>query len=118
MAGVRDLQHLVLDRLATLDISQREAARRSNGMITYTTIGMIASGRHSGHISERTAQGLALALDIPESKVRDAAHMTRRTPQTEFRLPRKANRLSPRSRRAVLSMIDALLAEQESAVVS
>jgi helix-turn-helix protein len=67
------LQQLVRRRLLELGGSVEEAARRADWAVAPQTITRIASGRHSGMISERLAAALARAIDVPENRVRRAA---------------------------------------------
>lgn len=106
---MRDLQRLILDRLSELELSFRDAARRSNGLVSHATLNNITTGRHSGKLTDQTFRGIALAVDLPLSTVADAAGVTLRREGTIFRLPERASRLTPRQRRAVLQMVDALL---------
>jgi hypothetical protein len=94
--------------MAELDLSFRRAAARSGGLVSHATLNNIVLGRHSGHFDDETLRGVALALDLAQSKVREAAGEDRQTP-SEFRLPKKANRLTPAERAAILKMVDALL---------
>ena len=102
------LQTLVLTRMAELGLSFRTAAARSGGNVSHSTLNNIVLGKHGGQFDDETLHGIALALDLPQSRVREAVGATRDAP-TEFRLPRKANKLSPAERRAVLTLVDALL---------
>jgi hypothetical protein len=111
MSRVTPIQQLISNRLAELDLSFRAAAERSGGLISHSTINHLLLGRMSPPIRERTAQGLALALDVARSKVDQAAQAS--IEGTEFRLPENARNLNPRQRRAVYAMISALLNEEE-----
>ena len=102
------LQQLILDRMAELDLSYRGAAQRAGGLVSHATLNNIALGRHSGVFDDDTLRGIALGLDLSLSAVRRAAG-EKPTAPTEFRLPKKANRLTPAQRRAVLQVVDALL---------
>lgn len=103
-----------MNRLAELDLSYRRAADRSGGLVGYATLNNIVLGvRQPVHYNEDTLRGISLALDVPLSRVREAAGEVPKTP-TEFRLPKRASRLSPKQRRAILSMVDALLDQQSS----
>ena len=101
------LQRLVQNRLAELDLTLRAASRRSGGLVSYTTVHNFATGKHRGNISEDTIRGLALALDVPASQIRELAGQGE--PPKEFRLPKRAEKLTPMQRKAVLRMVDALL---------
>lgn len=105
------LPELIKNRMAELELSYRDLARAAGGLVSHGTIHAIASGRHAGHYDDKTLQGIALAINLPQSKVREAAGMDPRTP-TEFRLPKKANRLTASERKAILAMVDALLDDQ------
>lgn len=106
------LQELVANTRATLGRSLREAAERSGGLVSHATINNIELGRHNGQLDESTIRGLALALDLSQTQIREAAGLSRTAP-SEFRLPKKANRLTPSGRAAILRMVDALLEEHQ-----
>jgi hypothetical protein len=112
VSGVHDLQQLVQDRLREMGdrrgpLSTRQAAARSGGKVSYETLRLIVSGRHSGNIGEEVAEGLALALDVPLSRIYTAA--ARRAPLGRFELPRRADRLNRSEREVILSVVDAIL---------
>lgn len=72
--GRTPLQVLVSDRLEALGLSYREAANRSQGLLSHSTFSRLRSPeRWAGRVTGRTISGLALALDLPESRVRKAA---------------------------------------------
>ena len=103
------MQELVANRLAELDLSLRRAADKSGGLVSHAALNGIVLGKHGGRYEERTLQGIALALDVPLSKVQKTAELDAGPSVTEFRLPKKAGRLTPKQRQAVLKMVDALL---------
>lgn len=107
------LQRLVKARLKQLGLSYREAARRSDGMASHATFYQLATGQHRGRVSDRTIKGLALALELSVREVRDAAGLGDEESPPEFRLPKRASRLTPKQRRAIVAMVDALLDEQQ-----
>lgn len=114
MADVTDLQKLVTERLAELGdrrgpLSTRQAALRSDGLISYETLRLLAEGQHSGRLKDDTVAGLALALDVPRSKVLAAMGRSITQPLGRFELPERADYLTRPQRRAVLSVIDAIL---------
>lgn len=112
---VTPLQELILDRLAELNLSYRAAADRTKGSaheISFGTINQLANGR-GGPVTDRTVRGLAKALDVPVGKVRLAVGRSETEP-TEFLLPEKAKHLTPRQRKAILHMVDALLDQQKT----
>jgi hypothetical protein len=115
------LQTLILNRLSELGdgtspLPYRHAAARSvvdgKPLVSHATLQSIAVGKHTGNLSEDTIHGIALALDVPQSRVREAMGLPSGTP-TEFRLPAKANRLTASQRRAILKVVDALLAAND-----
>lgn len=113
---VNELQDLVLRRLAELGVpgapmSVRAAAERARGLVSYEVLRQIARGEHSGNITDRTAEGIALALDVPVSVVYQAANVPR--PLTRWQLPAKFDRLDPGQRRLVEDVAGALLAAYE-----
>jgi hypothetical protein len=112
MSDVSDLQQLVESRLRELGdhrgpLSTRQAAARAGGKVSYETLRLIRTGRHSGSISQEVAEGLALALDVPLSRVLAVAG--RRIPQGPFVLPKRAEALTKSERGVVLSVVDAIL---------
>src|SRR3954453_12708801 len=112
MSDVSDLQQLVESRLRELGnargpLSTRQAAARAGGKVSYETLRLIRTGRHSGSISQDVAEGLALALDVPLTRVLAVAG--RRIPQGPFVLPKRAEALTKSERGVVLSVVDAIL---------
>lgn len=111
--GVTPLQKLVIDRMADLDLSYRAAAARTDGLISHGTLNYIALGQQKpGSITGRTIRGLALALDLPVSKVEKAVADSGDALPVEFRMPKKADKLTPKQRKAVLAFVNALLADE------
>lgn len=102
------LQRLVSDRLATLDLSARAASVR--GGLSHTTVAAIANGTHRGRPADATLDGLAVALDLPVSKVYAAAGVEPADP--EWRLPARFRALRPEARLAVENVADTLLRMQ------
>lgn len=109
---VNELQDLVLRRLAELGtpgapLSVRAAAERARGLVSYEILRQIARGEHSGNITDRTAEGLALALDVPAGAVYRAAQVPR--PMTRWQWPARFDRLDPAQRRLVEDVAGAIL---------
>lgn len=103
-ARVNALQDLALRRLAELGdasgpLPARVAAERSRGRVSYETLRSIARGAHSGRLSDRVAEGLAMALDVPVQEVYDAARIPR--PQSRWLWPERFDRLDAAQRRIV-----------------
>lgn len=112
---VNALSDLVLERLAELGtpgspMSLRQAAARSRGMLSYETMRNISRGEF-GRITDRTAEGLSLALDVPVQQIYDTARVPR--PQTRWLLPERFDRLDPAQRRLVEDVASALLESYE-----
>lgn len=106
------LQALMLTRLAELGtpgnpLSIHEATRRADGLASYETMRKIADGRHSGRITDRTAQALERALQVPVQRVYDAAGQPR--PLGRWQPPAKFDRLDLEQRRLVEEFARALL---------
>ena len=68
-----DLPALVRRRLFELDMTPVDASRRSQWVVAPETIERLAGGMRSGLVSERLARGLAVALGVPENRVRRVA---------------------------------------------
>ncbi len=114
MVDVRNLQELMAERLGVLGdrrgpMSTRQAASRAGGKVSYETLRLLARGDHSGKLTDDTVDGLALALDVPRSRV--LAAMGRQMGQSlpPFTLPDRAHQLTRSQRKAVLSVVDAIL---------
>jgi hypothetical protein len=69
----KDLQELVQRRLLELSLTPDEASRRSGWSVAPETIERLARAGGRSFISERLADGLARALDVPENRIRRAA---------------------------------------------
>lgn len=113
---VNELSELVLRRLAELGtpgepMSIREATRRSRSRINYETLRKIARGEHSGDITDQTAEGISLALDVPVHQVYAAARIPR--PLSRWELPARFDRLDLEDRRVVEDVAAALLRARE-----
>lgn len=104
------VQKLVTDRLADLDLSYRAAAAKAGGLISHSTLNFIANGQMRPEaLRARTIRGLALALDVSVSDVEKAVTSSGGKTTVEFRLPKKADKLSAAQRKAVLAFVDALI---------
>lgn len=111
-ANVNELQDLMLRRLAELGtpgspMSLRRATERARGLVSYEIIRKISHGDHSGRIEDNTAQGLAMALDVPIQEVYNAARVPR--PLSRWALPPRFDRLDMAQRRVVEDVAAALL---------
>jgi transcriptional regulator with XRE-family HTH domain len=103
------LAQLVRTRREELGLSYRGLDRLSG--VAYSTIANIESGK-TRRPDDRILNGLAVGLDLPVSRLRQAVDVP--TGQPDFRLPAKAKNLSAKQRKAVLALIEALLEERET----
>lgn len=106
------LQDLVLTRLRELGdktgpMSSREAVRRADGLVSYETVRVIARGLHDGGVTDRVAEGLSRALQVPLARVYDAAGVPQ--PGDRWELPSRFSRLDAGQRRLVEEVATALL---------
>lgn len=108
LSRMDELRRLIQGQMEKQGLSYREAAGRAKGLISYAHLSVIVNGGHSGEINDKTLTGIALAIDVPVSRVRKA-YGTTATEPISFGLPDKAKHLSPKQRKAVLAMVDAFL---------
>jgi hypothetical protein len=113
---MNELAALMLRRLAELGtpgspMSIRQATERTRGLASFETLRQIARGEHSGRISDRTAEGIALALEVSVKEVYDAARVPR--PQSRWNWPAKFDRLDLPQRRLVEDVASSLLEAYE-----
>lgn len=107
------LQDLILTRLQQLGdragpMSAREAARQAEGLVSYETIRNLARGvRHKGRVTDKTARGLAKALQVPVEQIYAATGAP--APGGPWRPPERFNRLDPAQRALLEDMGAALL---------
>jgi len=111
---------LVLQRLHELGdpsgpLSARRASERSRGRISYEQIRRIARGLHNGRLTERSIEGLALALDVPLSRVEQALDGYERPTLGEWVMPERLWRLDEVQRRAVEAIAVQIFEAQERA---
>jgi hypothetical protein len=88
-------------------MSARAAARKSHGGVSYDTLSTIAAGKHTGRITDRVAEGLAAALEVPVARVYDAAGAPK--PQARWLLPEHFDRLTVAQRRKIEEFCGMLL---------
>lgn len=112
MRPVNPLQKLITDRLAELEISQRAAAARSQGLVTTATLNRIVNGHHTA-ITARVAAGIALALDVPEARVNELARQTA-NPTQWTNAAKKFPALSPARQDKVMKALLDAIAENEA----
>lgn len=100
------LPELITRRLFELDRSARTAASNAHGLISNFTLSRYARGA-GGKLEMRTAQGIALAIDVTLDEVLRAAGMP--MAPGDFVLPERAHKLTSKERMAVIAVIDAML---------
>jgi hypothetical protein len=113
---VNELQDLLLRRLGELGtpgapMSIRQATERARGLVSYEILRKIVRGEHSGRISDSTAEGIALAVDVPAATVYQAARVPR--PLSRWQWPARFDRLDPAQRRLVEDVAASLLESYE-----
>ena len=108
-----ELQRLIRDAAAAAG-GYRNLARRSGGLVSSSTLNNIATGRHSGRLTDSSIRGIALSIDRPAGEIARilGADLTDELPP--FLLPRRANRLTQPQRRVVLSVVDAILSAADA----
>jgi transcriptional regulator with XRE-family HTH domain len=112
VAAGETLADLVARRRAELGMSTRAVERASGGLVRHSSVGEIERGMRS-RPGERTLQGLARALRLPERQLREAARLGGGPVGRPFVLPDRADRLTARERRLVLELVEVLLAARE-----
>lgn len=113
---VSSLKELVVTRLVELgdsgeSLPATSAAAKSRGMVSAETIRLIGRGKHGGKISDRIAEGLAMALDVPLAEVYRVAGVPR--PGSRWQWPERFDRLGPRQRELVEDVAAAMLEAYE-----
>lgn len=110
--SVADLRDLVIRRLIELGhdgrpLAYKPAAMLSGGRVSHETIRQIATGKHSGRLSDEKIEGLAMALRVPADVIYRAAKVPK--PGTRWRWPDRFDRLPEEDRRLVEAMASRLL---------
>jgi len=104
------LGELIGQRLRDLGSPGRPLSYRAavNGVegISPETLRRLHLGTHSGHPNEETIDALAEAIRVPTQRLR---RLLGRTTLGRFELPRAADRLTLRQRRAVLEIVSAMI---------
>jgi hypothetical protein len=106
------LAELVAQRLAALGdksgpMSLRAAVERSRGRLSLENLRRMARGEHQGNFADRTAEGLALALDVPVAEVYRVAGLPQ--PSGRWEWDAKYDRLDLKHRRIVEDVADGFL---------
>lgn len=102
--GVEGLADLISERMYVLggdsgSLSLRNVVQRSGDRLSVETLRRIVRGEHQGNLSDRVAEGLAIALEIPVSRVYDTAGLPQ--PSRRWDWPSKFDRLSMGERSVV-----------------
>jgi transcriptional regulator with XRE-family HTH domain len=111
----RSLGELIAARRRELELSLRQVDERtaSHGCrVSYSTLHDIETQQRNT-LSDPMLVSIAAALNMPLAQLRQAAGKTPRQPPP-FQLPARAVELNARERRAVLAVVDALLAAKDS----
>lgn len=95
--GIEGLSDLIANRMDTLGgpsgmLSLRNVVQRSGERLSPETLRRILRGEHQGNISDRVAEGLAIALEMPISRIYEAAGLPQ--PSRRWDWPAKFDRLS------------------------
>lgn len=106
------LQQLVAERLEELGLSLREAAGRSGGKISHSTLARFSRGDFVGRIRPDTVLGLARALQVTEATVWKAAEDTVR-PEAFVRLSSQFHVLDAQEQERVMDLMRELYAQAE-----
>ena len=103
-----ELQRLIRDAAKEAG-GYRSLARRAGGLVSVSTLNNIATGRHSGRVTDESIRGIALSIGKPAQEIARilGAELTDELPP--FVLPKRANRLTQPQRRVILSVVDAIL---------
>lgn len=105
------LAALIRQELAKKNLTYREAAARSGGMVDHANLNKIATGKYHHKLTDDTLRGIALAIGVPLSRVRKEAATTPNEPPL-FEVPPEARYLTLAQRRAVLAVISSMLSSQ------
>jgi hypothetical protein len=112
--GMAELQRLI--REASREAGgYRSLARRTGGLVSVSTLNNIATGRHSGRLTDASVRGISLAIGVPAKEVARISGTTLADELPPFVLPKRANRLTQPQRRVILSVVDAILTASDAA---
>jgi hypothetical protein len=108
-----ELQRLVQDAARTAG-GYRNLARRSGGLVSVSTLNNIATGRHSGRLTDDSIRGIALAIGRSADDIARIAGTELTDELPPFVLPKRANRLTQPQRRVIVSVVDAILSAADT----
>jgi hypothetical protein len=114
MRGMPELQRLIREATARAG-GYRNLARRSAGLVSSSTLNNIATGRHSGRLTDSSIRGIALCVERPAGEIARMLGTEFTDELPPFELPRRASRLTQPQRRVVLSVVDAILTAGDTA---
>jgi hypothetical protein len=102
--GIEGLAELVASQMAKLGgqdgpLSLRNVVTRSGDRMSVETLRRIVRGEHQGNISDRIAEGLSIALEIPTKLLYEAAGLPQ--PARRWDWPAKFDRLTMAERAEV-----------------
>lgn len=101
--------------MTELGLSYREAAEKSRGMLSHSTFSRLCKPeRWAGRVTGRTIDGLALALDLPPSRIRKAADLSIRAEDFSYYASTFRN-LSPQSQAEVIKLMQQRAKEEAAA---
>jgi hypothetical protein len=112
--GMAELQRLVQDAARTAG-GYRNLARRTGGLVSVSTLNNIATGRHSGRLTDDSIRGIALAIGRPADDIARITGTELTDELPPFVLPKRANRLTQPQRRVIVSVVDAILSAADTA---
>jgi hypothetical protein len=112
LPGMENLQDLILRRAKEIggnngDLSTRQLEARSQGKVSRATFQRMMAGEYDAVTSQRTIDGLALALEVSLRVVESAAGAP--PSYGPFQLDDDAARLTPTQRKAVKHVVEAML---------
>ena len=113
MPGMAELQRLVQDAARTAG-GYRNLARRTGGLVSVSTLNNIATGRHSGRLTDDSIRGIALAIGRPADEIARITGTELTDELPPFVLPKRANRLTQPQRRVIVSVVDAILSAADT----
>lgn len=102
--GAQGLAELIATRMYELGdkdgpLSLRSVVSRSGDRLSVETLRRIVRGEHGGNLSDKVAEGLSIALEIPLNKVYVTAGLPQ--PARRWEWPVKFDRLSMAERQVV-----------------
>lgn len=102
--GIEGLAELIAGRMVALGgtdapLSLRNVVMRSGDRFSVETLRRIIRGEHQGNISDRVAEGLSIALEVPAKQVFEAAGLPQ--PSRRWDWNPKFDRLSMSERQVV-----------------